>query len=1496
MQPSPNLRLRLGRWRWGRGFMLAALLLGLALVAMLVGLNTHYGREVVRSRANTTLSELFRGQVIIDRIGSVGLTGITDADARVLDAEGRQVVLVRKLDAHVALGALLRSLVGDGGVRVLLPDVRCEQLEVALFDDPNAGVSLASAFDPLLPEAADAQAQGTSGPGHRVQLSQIQVAHARVSYAQGSAEVDDGKALVELSALVARVHADDWGVEVNLDSADVAPAKWPEGVAGQLRLQAGLRAPSDINSSLTLDANLRGQLNDASVEARANLNGESVHGTLQVSGIHAREWARHWPDLGFVGDSLLGITVQGVLPLLDVDVQLMTPAGAVAVRAEIAVEPEFEVHARVLADQLDPPQLFRDAKASKVGLQADVQAVLEGDTWLGSQWVNVAAFELEGQAIPELTSWGTFCADPERQLLDVSLRGSEAGLDLWAKAIARHSAAASALGGGTNGEVGTASVEGEVAIALDRPQRLQGLGIAGQGRVRAQGEWSQAGDARAELSAQLRRLSYRRLTAHDVALSARVVHDATQTQASGSLSMALAGGRIDAHARAGPNGQSLEARVRQLDLGILTDWLRRLDHDQSPTAKALAPLAGRADVLLDVRRRAEVFAGSMELSVLDLQRGRVRGDVEARVQLNANRVDGTAEARLGSLGRVKVVLEHVVPPGGPAHWGRRWPSGNMTAEGSVDLAAASELLDHPLAAERIGGQLVFDVKAARSSNAVLPQVNVDLKTHSLVVVERRPIATGAVSVEAAREAEPWAIDGVDARLSVSLDAQNHRLDSRLTLLDKWGLLAQVDAGLELPAAVQPTQPSRWRAAGRWPLRGALMLPTRPLGQLPSVVRPFLTRALGVDAVTKRKGGGTTLGLTASTTGTFDEPRLAVRGQVDKVKGERGQPPLGLRLQVDADGAGGSAQVEAAQASATLATLSTRWAGDIRNLGQQGSRRPVEVNVEARCNALPLTLIPAAEFVGAKGTVSGEVRLSGLGRDAQLSASLRTSDLNVAGVAVSSLNVTAEVKSDHASAKADVATEGGALRVNASSSVRWGARWVPEAGATRQLELAARGFELGVLRPVLGRQVNEFMGHLDAQLKLEQTAGARHLVGYARVSDGVVQVPAVGQRLSNIEALLRVDDGHLRLEKFRASGITGELHAEGNAELDAMQLRSARVDVRIPKGSKMPLTVEGVAVGDAWGKVNIEYTSTAKAQQLDVVVSKFELIAPETSAGPLQSLDERSDIRIGARRADGKFAQLPVQPLQSEESDGDSTSGPEQAPLRMHVVLGDVTVRRGTTVSARLSGALDIVDGEVAGRIEIAGGSIDVQGKRFEIENGVVTFDREEASNPTIAATARWDSPTEHSVYAQYIGDVENGRIKLYAEPPLSQDQIASLILFGTPDGTFGAQDTDQAALAVSAAGGTVAKGLNQALDQFSQLDVSARVDTSTGNPRPELVFQVSPRVATKVSRAVGEPTAGEAPDRTFMTLELRLKRFWAVSAVLGDHGATALDLIWRRRY
>jgi len=295
---------------------------------------------------------------------------------------------------------------------------------------------------------------------------------------------------------------------------------------------------------------------------------------------------------------------------------------------------------------------------------------------------------------------------------------------------------------------------------------------------------------------------------------------------------------------------------------------------------------------------------------------------------------------------------------------------------------------------------------------------------------------------------------------------------------------------------------------------------------------------------------------------------------------------------------------------------------------------------------------------------------------------------------------------------------------------------------------------------------------------------------------------------------------------------------------------------------------------------------------------LRLVTPDASSYDVQGLDVPDDIRVGVQRADGTFITLPTQPL----SPG-SESAAEQAasaPLRIRVRLGqDVVVERGTTAKVQLGGELQVEIGAqtaVNGRIEVRGGKLDVSGKTFDIERGVVAFDGDDPGNPTITATARWDAP-EYTVYADYVGDVKNGRIRLRSEPPLTPSEIANLLLFGSAEGSAVSNgDPNTAALAVGLAGDTAAKGLNQVLDDFTKLDVSARVDTTTGSARPEIVFQVSPRVSARVTRAIGAPVAGQAEDRTFLTLELRLKRAWALSAVFGDHGGSALDLIWRRRY
>jgi hypothetical protein len=74
------------------------------------------------------------------------------------------------------------------------------------------------------------------------------------------------------------------------------------------------------------------------------------------------------------------------------------------------------------------------------------------------------------------------------------------------------------------------------------------------------------------------------------------------------------------------------------------------------------------------------------------------------------------------------------------------------------------------------------------------------------------------------------------------------------------------------------------------------------------------------------------------------------------------------------------------------------------------------------------------------------------------------------------------------------------------------------------------------------------------------------------------------------------------------------------------------------------------------------------------------------------------------------------------------------------------------------------------------------------------------------------------------------------------------------------------------------------------------VDTSTGEARPELVLQLTPRITGRVTQALGEPGPGQSPDRTFFTLDFRLFRKWSLSAQVGDEGGSTLDLIWRHRY
>src|SRR3954469_5668042 len=90
-------------WRWPLYLLLSLLLL---LALLFVALRTSFARDQVRTRVNSALAGLFRGQARIERIGQITPWGVAGVDARIFDPAKKQVIFVQGLSARASLPGL----------------------------------------------------------------------------------------------------------------------------------------------------------------------------------------------------------------------------------------------------------------------------------------------------------------------------------------------------------------------------------------------------------------------------------------------------------------------------------------------------------------------------------------------------------------------------------------------------------------------------------------------------------------------------------------------------------------------------------------------------------------------------------------------------------------------------------------------------------------------------------------------------------------------------------------------------------------------------------------------------------------------------------------------------------------------------------------------------------------------------------------------------------------------------------------------------------------------------------------------------------------------------------------------------------------------------------------------------------------------------------------------------------------------------------------------
>lgn len=936
--------------------------------------------------------------------------------------------------------------------------------------------------------------------------------------------------------------------------------------------------------------------------------------------------------------------------------------------------------------------------------------------------------------------------------------------------------------------------------------------------------------------------------------------------------------------------------LEQLELETVSlDWTRltRILGIRSPV------LAGHATLVARYANPGATAEGVVRGHVSEVKIGAINvASADVDIALDRAMIDATLVAQLVPSGSVNIAVR-ALPLAILAHpeLALGSPGFSLSGHAAVELAELQPLIRlFSLPLDHASGSVSLQVEARGPSEGhERPEITARLETHSLELAGYRNNESDIKDVVTARKAQPWSLKGVDGVVDLTISGDTPRAEVSARLLDRRGAIIIGYASAELPQSIWPGMHFDVLEARRMPLVGTLYVPRRQLQRFPAIVR------------TEGMRGVASLNLTIE--GTLEAPKFVIDGSIEGLSYRAGRIAGKRRLKLDvnlhADGSRerGRSQIEFNQRNRTRGNIEASWKGDVVRLmtASLDAPSPLRGNLAARFDAFPLEALPTILAQQFSGFVSGELALRNWGDDATLVATLEAAKLGLGNVVVEQASLAVDGSDGQLTAEVRLSgRKSGTLEANVTTNMSWGNRFAPLIDPGLQGGLVARGFQLAVLSQFFGNKVNEFEGSTDAKLTITLDKGVPRVEGQATLSRGVVQLPSIGQRFDSIGAHVTIHDGNLRIDDLRASGLTGRATGSASAQLDGIWPTSGEAHIAIAQGEQIPVTVEGQTVGDAWGRIDLtfERSSEAKTTKFRITLPELHLELPDVDPTNLQDLEPAEHVRIGVRRSDDRFVSLPVQPLKkAPQNEGEA--------LEVELHLGNsVWIQKGASIRIQLGGDLLARMANrttLEGRLELKGGKVDVSGKTFEVENGLVIFDGGDPGNPEINATARWDSSTEYRVYAQYIGTVKDGMLKLRSEPPLSPDQIVSMLMFGTPDGTFrtsGMQgkEASSTATAISIAGNSAVKGLNRTLAGMTKLDVSARLDTSTGTARPELDVQLTPRLVARMTRAIGEPTFGQSPDRTFLTFELRLWRTWVLSAVVGDRGGSALDLMWRRRY
>jgi hypothetical protein len=538
----------------------------------------------------------------------------------------------------------------------------------------------------------------------------------------------------------------------------------------------------------------------------------------------------------------------------------------------------------------------------------------------------------------------------------------------------------------------------------------------------------------------------------------------------------------------------------------------------------------------------------------------------------------------------------------------------------------------------------------------------------------------------------------------------------------------------------------------------------------------------------------------------------------------------------------------------------------------------------------------------KGQVDVEVKVQGTVMSPDVTAMVSTGPLTIAGQAYAGLNSRSTYQKEqlvlNLLLKQDdthtLSIDGGLplalLREGKVSS--------PVIGEAN-FRIHSDGLSLAFLE-LLNRDIKEVQGAVTMDVSLKGRLEALALSGPIRLQNGHVRVKQLGQAFSDITVEVHVEPTMVRLKQLSLLGGDGRFTGRGLVALERYRVKN--LDLRFQADHFRIISTKEYRAelsGDVTcsGSLDAPVVSGEMTVQNAVARPNIALLKGGPAAQDATIMVVRSSQELPATKAQGHQEK-------EEEKNGPGSSasgGGIYDNLKLDV---GITIPRNTWVHMT-EGSIELVGQlranksphtELAlnGTVETVRGWVAVQGRKFTLEKGNVTFSGETPIDPSLDIIARYTLP-EYLVDVLIGGTGTKPSISFKSEPDLEQADILSLLVFGKPANAL--SDKEKVSLqsqALQAVAGSVASDLRQAVaEKLGIENLELDVGENPSQSKVGIGKYIAPGVFVSTSQQLGSSSQGQGRD---VTIEYQLNDNWQLKASTTARGNNGVDILWKKKY